>query len=51
MPSWVVTVPVDQNPLGLGPANMPHYVSAVLGALFVCAVGYMLKKKPVDQPG
>lgn len=51
MSSWVKTVPEDQNPLGIAPADMPHYVGAVIGALFVCALGFMLKKKPVDQPG
>lgn len=51
MPTWVEAVPVDQNPLGIGPAAMPHYVGSILGALVVCAAGYMLKRKPVDQPG
>jgi YjbE family integral membrane protein len=51
MPSWVEAVPLDENPLGIGPADMPHYAGAILGALFVCATGYVLKKKPVDQLG
>lgn len=51
MPTWVEAVPVDQNPLGIGPAAVPHYVGSILGALVVCAAGYMLKRKPVDQPG
>lgn len=51
LPSWVKAVPLDANPLGIGPANLPHYAGAVIGALFVCIVGYVLKKKPTNQPG
>jgi YjbE family integral membrane protein len=52
MPNWVVSVPVsDTNPIGLLPAKVPFYTAATLGALFVVVVGYLLKKKPVDQPG
>ncbi|WP_293806896.1 TerC family protein [uncultured Bosea sp.] len=51
MPSWVVTVPIDINPVGLVPANLPHYAAAVIGAVFVCVVGYVLKNKPANQPG
>lgn len=52
LPGWVQTVPVsDTNPVGLIPAKVPFYTAAVLGAAFVCAVGYMLKKKPLGQPG
>lgn len=52
MPSWVQSVPVsDTNPAGLLPAKVPFYTAAVLGAAFVCMVGYALKKKPVDQAG
>lgn len=52
MPSWVQSVPVsDINPSGLLPAKVPFYSAAVLGAAFVCIVGYALKKKPVDQAG
>ncbi|CAH1654180.1 TerC family protein [Hyphomicrobiales bacterium] len=50
-PNWVKSVPTDVNPLGIAPANLPHYVAAAIGAAFVCAVGYVLKRKPVDQPG
>lgn len=50
-PSWVVNVPLDQSPIGIKPASMPHYVSSALGAIVVCVVAYALKKKPVDQPG
>ncbi len=28
IPSWVVDVPVAVNPVGLGPANLPHYGAA-----------------------
>lgn len=51
LPSWVVTVPVEVNPVGMMPASMPHYMAAVLGAAFVCIVGYLLKRKEIDQPG
>ena len=52
MPNWVVSVPAsDVNPIGLLPAKGPFYTAAIVGALFVVAVGYLLKKKPVDQPG
>jgi YjbE family integral membrane protein len=51
MPSWVVPVPTEVSAIGIGPAALPHYVSSALGALFVCAVAYALKKKPADQPG
>ena len=52
MPNWVQTVPVsDTNPAGLLPAKVPFYTAAVLGAAFVCIVGYALKKKPIDQLG
>lgn len=51
VPSWVVTVPVDVNPTGLAPTSLPHYAAAAIGAVFVCIVGYYLKRRPVDQPG
>lgn len=51
MPTWVKAVSTDVNPLGIGPANMPHYASAVLGAALVCIIGYVVKRKPVNQPG
>jgi YjbE family integral membrane protein len=51
-PGWVMSVPVDVNPLGIGPANLPHYAAAALGAALVCALGYMLKKRrSAGQPG
>ncbi len=43
IPSWVVDVPVAVNPVGLGPANLPHYGAAALGAAIVLAAGYYLK--------
>lgn len=52
MPSWVATVPVsDTHPAGLATAKPVYYGAAVIGAAFVCAVAYLLKKKSVDQPG
>jgi YjbE family integral membrane protein len=52
MPNWVQSVPVsDTNPAGLLPAKVPFYTAAVLGAAFVCIMGYALKKKPIDQAG
>ena len=50
-PTWVKPVPVETNPLGIGPADLPHYGAAAIGAAIVVLVGYMLKKKPADQPG
>ncbi|PZU93476.1 MAG: hypothetical protein DI527_06405 [Chelatococcus sp.] len=44
-PSWVVPAPLDVSPIGLKPAAIPHYVSSIAGALFVCVLGYILKKK------
>ena len=47
-----MSVPVsDTNPIGLLPAKVPFYTAATLGALVVVVAGYLLKKKPVDQPG
>jgi len=52
IPSWVQAVPVsDTHPVGLATNKMVFYGAAVVGAAFVCAVGYLLKRKPVDQPG
>ncbi|KUL97009.1 hypothetical protein DK26_03435 [Bosea sp. WAO] len=52
IPSWVTSVPVsDTNPAGLAPAKLPFYSAAVIGAAFVVGVAYILKKKPVNQPG
>src|SRR6478735_3562989 len=50
-PNWVTAIPVEVNPLGIGPAKIPQYAAAVIGALFVCVLGYVLKRKPADQPG
>jgi predicted tellurium resistance membrane protein TerC len=49
MPSWVAPVPTDVSAIGIGPAKVPHYISSVLGALFVCAVAYVLKKRRPAQ--
>jgi len=49
MPNWVVPVPTEVSAIGIGPAKVPHYVSSVLGALFVCAVAYVLKKRRPAQ--
>lgn len=51
MPSWVKPAAPDVSAIGIAPANMPHYVTSAIGAALVCAVAYMLKKKPADQPG
>lgn len=50
-PSWVKAVPVETNPIGLGPADLPHYAAAAIGAAFVCVAGYVLKRRPAGQPG
>lgn len=51
MPTWIEKVPIEESAIGLGPADMPHYVSSIIGAALVCAIAYALKKKPADQPG
>ena len=43
--SWVVPVSPDVNPLGLSPAPLPHYVTSTLGAIFVVALAYVLKRR------
>ncbi|MGL4439859.1 MAG: TerC family protein [Bosea sp. (in: a-proteobacteria)] len=45
IPSWVMTVPVTVNPLGLGPSAVPHYGAAAIGAAVVIAAGYYFKSK------
>ncbi len=45
LPSMVVTVPETVNPLGMAPANLPHYGAAAIGALVVVAAGYVLKSR------
>ncbi len=45
IPSWVVSVPLNVNPLGMAPANLPHYGAAALGAAVVIAAGYLLKAR------
>ena len=47
MPAWVVSVPLEVNPLGKGPAAFPHYTAAILGALIVIGAGYFLKSRRV----
>jgi len=49
MPSWVVPVSPDVNPLGLTPAALPHYVTSIIGAALVCIIAYVLKRRrPVE---
>ncbi|MGU3492473.1 TerC family protein [Xanthobacteraceae bacterium A53D] len=43
-PAWVA--PNAEAPGGVGPAALPHYGAGLLGALFVLAIGFLLKKKP-----
>jgi YjbE family integral membrane protein len=45
IPSWVITVPQTVNPLGLGPANLPHYGAAVIGAAVVIGAALFLRRK------
>lgn len=45
IPSFVTTVPVAVNPLGLGPSAIPHYGAAVLGAAVVIGLGYLFKSR------
>jgi YjbE family integral membrane protein len=44
-PSWVTSVSTDVSAIGIAPAKIPHYVTSVIGAAFVCIVGYVLKQK------
>jgi YjbE family integral membrane protein len=45
IPNWVITVPQTVNPLGLGPANLPHYGAAVIGAAVVIGAALFLRRK------
>jgi YjbE family integral membrane protein len=45
MPSWVTPVPLNVSPLGIGPAALPHYGAAALGAAIVIGVGFWLKQR------
>jgi YjbE family integral membrane protein len=47
MPGWVKSVPLEVNPLGKGPADVPHYGAAVIGAAIVVAAGYLLSRRRV----
>lgn len=44
-PTWVKPIPVETNPLGVGPADLPHYGAAAIGAALVVLVAYLLKKR------
>jgi YjbE family integral membrane protein len=43
IPSWVIDVPVTVNPQGMGPAALPHYGAAAIGAAIVIIAGYLIK--------
>jgi YjbE family integral membrane protein len=43
IPSWVIDVPVTVNPQGMGPAALPHYGAAAIGAAIVIVAGYLIK--------
>jgi YjbE family integral membrane protein len=45
LPAWVVSVPVEVNPSGLGPAALPHYGAAAIGAAIVIGLGLFLKSR------
>lgn len=45
IPSWVTTVPVAVNPLGLGPSAVPHYGAAAIGAAVVIGLGHLIKSR------
>jgi predicted tellurium resistance membrane protein TerC len=51
MPTWIKPVPADVSAIGIAPANMPHYVSSVIGAALVCAIAYVLKRKHAGAAG
>ncbi len=45
MPTWIKPVPTDVSAIGIAPANLPHYVTSVIGAALVCAIAYVLKQR------
>ncbi len=45
MPTWIKPVSTDVSAIGIAPANMPHYVTSVIGAALVCAIAYVLKQR------
>lgn len=51
MASWVVSVAPEVNPLGLAPASLPHYVTSTIGAAFVVALAYVLKRRRSVESG
>lgn len=45
LPTFVVPVPREVNPTGLGPAALPHYGAAVIGAIIVIALSWVLRSR------
>jgi YjbE family integral membrane protein len=45
IPSWVVSVPETVSPTGLGPANLPHYGAAAIGAAIVIGLALFMKRR------
>jgi YjbE family integral membrane protein len=45
IPSWVVSVPITVNPAGMGPAVLPHYGAAVIGAAVVIGWALMVRRR------
>ncbi|MDR6951903.1 YjbE family integral membrane protein [Ancylobacter sp. 3268] len=43
MPQMVETIADPEDPVGLKPAALPHYLAAAIGAVFVVAFGWIVK--------
>ena len=43
MPQMVETIADPEDPVGLKPAALPHYLAATIGAIFVVAFGWIAK--------
>lgn len=41
--------PDEESPVGVKPAHLPHYVASAVGAVFVVAVGWLLRQRHRTQ--
>ncbi len=41
--------PDEDSPIGMKPANLPHYVASAVGAVFVVALGWLLRSRQRPQ--
>jgi YjbE family integral membrane protein len=49
IPSWVVSVPLEVNPTGMGPAALPHYGAAAFGAAIVIAWALLVRRRRAGE--